>query len=191
MQLPQIRLQSTFAQIGLRRSEPVQEIQQVPAQLSIKQTPTKMTIERTPGRLEVDQEQAWNELNLKGTPQLIADNAEYARQQAMEGIAETVAEGNQMAAIENKTNAFDAIITNKVLAPPADFNIGFIPSYGSVKLHYQPTELHIDWQKGGVEFQSTPAQTAHQYTPGKTEIYLRQKQQLEIDFVGLNVNRTS
>jgi len=191
MQLPQIRLQSTFAQIGMRRTDPVQEIQQVPAELSIKQTPTKMTIERTPGRLEVDQEQAWNELNLKGTPQLIADNAEYSRQQAMEGIAETVAEGNQMAAIENKTNAFDAIITNKVLAPPDDFNIGFIPSYGSVKLHYQPTELQINWQKGGVEFQSTPAQTTHQYTPGKTEIYLRQKQQLSIDFVGLNVNRTS
>jgi len=110
MQFPQIRLQTTFAQIGLQRSNPVQEIQQVPAELSYKRTPTKMTIERTPGQLEIDQEQAWNERNLKGPMKLIADNAEYARQQALEAIAETVAEGNQMQAIENKTNAIDAIV---------------------------------------------------------------------------------
>jgi hypothetical protein len=190
MQFPQIRLHSAFAQIGMQRSNPVQEIQQVPAELSYKRTPTKMNIERTPGQLEIDQEQAWNQLNLKGPSQLIADNADYARQQAMEAIAETVAEGNQMQAIENKTNAIDAIVTNKVLAPPADFNIAFIPSHGSVKFNYQPTELHIDWQKGRIEFQATPAQVNHQYTPGKTEIYLRQKNRLEIDFVGINVNRT-
>jgi hypothetical protein len=191
MQLPQIRLQSTFAQIGLRRSEPVQEIQQVPAELTIEQTPAKMTIERTPARLLIDQEQAWNQLNLKGPAQLSADHAEFSRQQALEAIAEIVAEGNQMAAIETKSNAIDAIVTNKVLAPPADFNIAFIPSHGSVKFNYQPTELQINWQKGGAEFEAKPAQVNHQYTPGKTEVYLRQMNQLEIDFVGLNVNRTS
>jgi hypothetical protein len=191
MQLPQIRLQSTFAQIGLRRSEPVQEIQQVPAELTIEQTPAKMTIERTPARLEINQEQAWNERNLKGPSQLSADHAEFSRQQALEAIAEIVAEGNQMAAIETQSNAIHAIVTNKVLAPPDDFNIAFIPSHGSVKVNYQPPELQINWQKGGAEFEVKSAQVNHQYTPGKTEVYLRQMNQLEIDFVGLNVNRKS
>lgn len=191
MQFPQIRLQQTYAQIGLRRTEPVQEIQQKPADITYKQTAAKMNIERTPGKFNIDQEEARNELNLKGPAQLSADHAESSRQKGLEAIAQIVAEGDQMAAIENKSNAIHAIATDKNLAPPADFNIAFIPSHGSVKVSYQPTELKIDWQKGGVEYQVTPAQVEHNYTPGKIEVYLRQMQQLEIDFVGLNVNRSS
>lgn len=189
MQFPQIRLEQTYAQIGLRQNKPVQEIQQVPAEVNYKQTPAQMTIERTPAKLEINQEQAWNERNLKGPAKLSVDHAEFSRQQALEAIAEIVAEGNQMARIETKSNAFADIDKNKLLAPPADFNVAFIPSHGSVQLNYQPTELKIDWQKGGVDFEVTPAKVIHDYTPGKTEVYLQQKPHLEIDFVGLNVNR--
>lgn len=188
MQIPQIRLQQTYAQIGLRTTQPVQEIEQIPAEQSIKQVPATMKIERQPSELAIDQEQAWNELGLKKISVLTAEMAEFSKQEGLEAIAQIAQEGDQMAAIENKSDPFASIALAKASPGPADFNIAFIPSYGSVKLHYTPAKLHIDWKQGGAEIEVTPHKPVHNYTPGKTEVYLRQMQQLQIDFVGINVN---
>ena len=188
MQLPQIRMHQTYAQIGLRTVEPVQEIQQIPADLSIKQYPSKMNIDRKPSQLEIDQEQAWNELNLKKISVLSADMAEFSKQEGFEAIAQISQEGDQLARIEHKNDAVASIATEKGNPEPADFNVAFIPSYGSVKIHYTPSELSINWKQGGAEIEFTPHKPIHNYTPGKTKVYLRQMQDLQIDFVGLNVN---
>jgi len=188
MQLPQIRMHQTYAQIGLRTVEPVQEIQQIPADLSIKQYPSKMNIDRKPSQLEIDQEQAWNELNLKKISVLSADMAEFSKQEGLEAIAQISQEGDQLARIEHKNDAIVSIAAEKGNPEPADFNVAFIPSYGSVKIHYTPSELSINWKQGGAEIEFTPHKPIHNYTPGKTKVYLRQMQDLQIDFVGLNVN---
>jgi hypothetical protein len=184
MQVPQIRLQQTYAQIGLRITQPVQELQQAPADLSIIQTPSKMIVTRTPSRLYINQDQARNEVNMKMPDVFSRDNAEAARQAGFEAIAEIVQEGNQLAAIETKTDALTAIAVNKSLPKPDDYNIAFIPSYGSVRIDYTLTELHIEWEKGGTEIKATPREVIHNYTAGKTEVYLQQKNHLQIDFVG-------
>lgn len=148
MQVPQIRLQQTYAQIGLRITQPIQELQQEPARLSIKQTPATMKVTRTPSKLDINQDQARNEINMKMPDVFSRDNAEASRQKGLENIAEIVLEGNQLAAIETKTDALAAIAVNKSLPEPDDYNIAFIPSYGSVQIDYTPTQLHIEWEKG-------------------------------------------
>ncbi len=189
MQLPQIRLHQTYAQIGMRTVQPVQEIQQIPAELSIKQYSAKMEIERKPSELHIDQEQAWNELGFKSPSVFSRDMADSAKQKGLENIGKMAEEGHQLAAIENKTNAIQAIASKNANPGPADFTIAFIPSFGSVKINYKPSELHIDWKPGGTEIEVEPHRPIHKYTPGKTEVYLRQREQLEIDFIGLNVNQ--
>jgi hypothetical protein len=191
MQIPQIRLHQIYAQIGLRITQPVQEIEQKPADLSIKQTSATMNIERKPGQLKIDQEQLWNELNFKRNGVFSEDMAAFARQEAIEAVGDKAQEGDQLAAIEKKTDAINAIVSAKANPGPAEFNIGFIPSYGSVKIDYTPTELTIDWKLGGADIQTTANRPVHNYTPGKTEVYLRQMQNLEIDFVGGNINTNS
>jgi hypothetical protein len=191
MQVPQIRMQQTYAQIGLRITQPVHELQQAPAQISIKQTPATMNVTRTPSTLDINQDQARNEINMKMPDVFSRDNAEAARQRGLEAIAEKVQEGNQLAAIENKTDALAAIAVNKSLPEPDDYNIAFIPSYGSVQINYTPAQVQIEWEKGGAEIQATPSPVTHHYTPGKTEVYLRQMNNLQIDFVGGTVNLQS
>ncbi|WP_042355978.1 DUF6470 family protein [Bacillus rubiinfantis] len=190
MQLPQIRLQHLNAQIGLRITQPVQEIQQSPADVSIKQVPVQMTINRQPSQLEIDQEEAWNQLGFKSLSTLSAELADYAKQAGLEAIGEIVDEGNQMAAIENKSDAFVAIAVDKGNPPPDDYNIAFIPSYGSVKIHYTPTEQYIEWKQGGAEIDVKQNKPVHTYQPGKVEVYLRQEPTLDIDFVGININKS-
>jgi hypothetical protein len=149
MQVPQIRLQQTYAQIGLRISQPKQELQQAPAQLSIKQTPATMTVTRTPSKLDINQDQARNEINMKMPDVFSRDNAEAAKQRGLEAIAEKVQEGNQLAAIENKTDALAAIAVNKSLPEPDDYNIAFIPSPGSVQLHPNPSTDRMGKRRNG------------------------------------------
>lgn len=188
MQIPQIRLQQAHAQIGLRISQPVQEIQQKPAELSIKQESAKMTIENKPSQLIIDDEQFWNDLGFKSIPTLSQENAQHGRETVLDYIATKAQEGDQLAKIENKSDAIVGFVTEKVLQPKEDFNIAFIPSPGSVKIQFTPAELHINWKKGGADIQVTQNKVVHHYTPGKTEVYLQQRQQLQIDFVGTNIN---
>lgn len=182
MRIPQIRLQQTYAQIGLQITQPKQEIEQTPADMQIKQIPAKMTIDRTPSKLTIDQDQAWSELGFKKTSVLVQEFAEAGKQAAIEAIGEIAQEGDQLAAIKQKTDAFIAIATEKGNPPPAEFNIAFIPSHGSVKIDFTPTELHINWERGGAEIEVNPNIPLHLYTPGQTEVYLRQRNQLQIDF---------
>ncbi|MCD4839171.1 DUF6470 family protein [Neobacillus sedimentimangrovi] len=188
MQIPQIQINQTPARIGIRTTPPIQEIQQKPADLSIKQTKATMTIDRIPARLEIDQEQAWNELNVKRLSVLSKDMAEYSKQAGLEAIAQIAQEGDQLATIEKNTNAIADIAFEKAVPLPADFNIAFIPSHGSVKINYIPTELHIHWKLGGPEINAVQNKPIHYYTPGKVEIYLRQKQKLDIHFSGTKIN---
>jgi hypothetical protein len=191
MQIPQIRLQQTHAQIGLRIKQPVQELQQKPAELSIKQESAKMSIENKPSQLRIDDEQFWNDLGFKSIPTFSQENAQQGREAALEYMATKSQEGDQLAKIENKSDQIVGFAIEKVLPPKADFNIGFIPRAGSVKIQFTPAELHINWKKGGADIQVTPNKAIHNYKPGKTEVYLQQRQQLQIDFVGTNVDHST
>jgi hypothetical protein len=188
MQVPQIRLQQTHAQIELRITQPVQELQQKPAELSIKQESAKMSIENKPSQLRIDDEQFWNDLGYKSIPTLSLESVQHGRETVLDYIATKVQEGDQLGKIEHKLDAIIGIVTDKLLKPKADFNIAFIPSPGSVKIQFTPAELHINWKKGGADIQVTPNKVIHNYTPGKTEVYLQQRQQLQIDFVGTNID---
>jgi hypothetical protein len=188
MQVPQIRLQQTHAKIGLRITQPVQELQQKPAELSIKQESAKMSIENKPSQLRIDDEQFWNDLGYKSIPTLSQESVQHGRETVLDYIATKAQEGDQLGKIEHKSDAIVGIVTEKLLPQKADFNIGFIPSPGSVKIQFTPAEIHIDWKKGGADIQVTPNKVEHNYTPGKTEVYLQQRQQLQIDFVGTNID---
>lgn len=188
MQLPQIRLQQTYAQIGLRITQPVQEIHQAPANLSIKQIPAELSIEKKAARLEIDQIEAWNQLGFKNLNVLADEWADAGKQACLEAIGQIAEEGDQMAAIQNKSDAFAAIALQRSTPPPTNFNITFIPSYGSVKIQFTPTEVHVNWKQGGAQIEVAPTKPIHQYTPGKTEVYRRQIQELQIDFVGTQID---
>lgn len=184
MQIPQIQLQQTYAKIGIRITKPVQEIEQPAAQMTIKQEPAKMVIDRKPGILEIDQEQARYELNLKRPSVFSEDLAEYGRQEALQAIAEIAEKGNRMAAIKNKGNAIVQMATENSIKPPPDFNIAFIPSYGSVKMEYTPTEMQINWMTGGTEVNVVPQNPILNYQPGKVEVYMSEWPELKIDVLG-------
>lgn len=182
MRMPQIRLAQTYAKIEIDRIKPQQRISQSPAELNLHQEPAVLEIEQTPSRLEIDQTQARYDVNLKDTHTMTRDFAHEAKQKVLEGVARRVSEGNRLAAIERGGSPIADIAREKATPPPLDYKVGMVPSHGAVKINFTSAHLQLNWKIGGVTVDPQIHKPTHEYTPGKVEVYLKQKESLTIDF---------
>lgn len=185
MQLPQIRLQSTFAKIAIKTTPPVQEIKQPPAELDLQQPPAEMKIETTPAKLTIDQTKAWEDMNLKSIFRLIEEFAQQGYQDWLEGIARVSRQGDELMRIESGGNPIAEQAKENSEDPIYDFNVGWIPSPFSVKINFEPAKVHIDVKVNKPINRTKINKPIINYTPGKVTIDLAQRNSLKIDFVNL------
>ena len=186
MQMPQIRLQSTYAKIGIETKNASLQIEQPNADLDIQQPKAEMTIHRTPSKLSIDQTAAWEAMGIKSTGKSVAENAQIGKQAWMDGIARRVQEGNELMQIENGGSPIAAHAEKNGKRPEKHFNIGFIPPHGSVKLAYEPAKIDIDWQTNQVINNTKTNKPITEYEPGAVSVTTLQNNDLNIDFVHVN-----
>jgi Tfp pilus assembly protein PilX len=182
MNIPQIRMESTFAKIGIETQSAQLQIQQPHADMSIEQPKAEMMVDRRPSRLTIDQTRAFEDANLKSVSRMIDDAAQAGYQAAMNAIASKAQDGDELMMIEHGFSALPNQAQRNSETPPADFNIGWIPSHNSVKINYDPGETNIRWNSQPVKIDVRPNKPIIDYYPGKTNIYLQQKNSLRIDF---------
>jgi hypothetical protein len=185
MQLPQIRLQSTFAKIAIETTPPVQEIEQPPAELDLQQPPAEITIETTPSKLTIDQTKAWEDMDLKHIFRRIEEFAQQGYEDWLEGIARVSRQGDELMRIEDGGNPIAEQAKENGEDPIYDFNIGWIPSLFSVKTNFEPAKVHIDVKVNKPINNTKINKPIINYTPGKVTIDLAQRNSLKIDFVNL------
>ncbi|SFA44385.1 hypothetical protein SAMN05192569_100786 [Parageobacillus thermantarcticus] len=185
MQLPQIRLQSTFAKIAIQTTPPVQEIKQPPAELDLQQPPAEMKIETTPAKLTIDQTKAWEDMDLKHIFRRIEEFAQQGYKDWLEGIARVSRQGDELMRIEDGGNPIAEQAKENSEDPIYDFNIGWIPSPFSVKINFEPAKVHIDVKVNKPINSTKINKPIINYTPGKVTIDLAQRNSLKIDFVNL------
>ncbi|USK69976.1 DUF6470 family protein [Peribacillus asahii] len=183
MQLPQIRMQSTFIQLDIQSESPVQRITRSAPVQSIQQSKAVVNMKTTPGKLTIDQSEAWADMDIKPISQRTAEYAQKSKQKALEGIARRSRQGDELMSIEKGGNVIAAHAKENSARPQKQFNVGWIPSPGSVKMHYERAKLQFDVQTNkpiiDVEFK----QPTHDYTPGHVSFSVSQKNSLTIDVV--------
>ncbi|RLQ96790.1 DUF6470 family protein [Falsibacillus albus] len=185
MSVPQIRMQSQSAKISIQSTPSAQTIEQPKADMEIHQENAKLTMRTTPSQLTIDQSQAWADMNLKSVLRYISDEAQNGSQACLENIAQTSQEGDELMRIENGRGALIAQAERNSEPPQYDYNIGFIPSNFSVKVHFQPGQVNIDAQSQNVDINTQIHKPFINYRPGNVEIGLRQKANLQVDFVNI------
>ncbi|MFE1243048.1 DUF6470 family protein [Fictibacillus sp. NPDC058756] len=188
MNFPQLRMESTFGQIGLTSQKPIQEIEQLPAELTITQPKAEMNIERTPGKLTIDQTQAWEDMDLKPILRRIEEFAQNGYQDWLSGMARRSQEGDDLMKIENGGNPIAEHAMMNCESQMYDFNIGFVPSSFSVKINYHPIDLRIDWKTHKPEIDVKINKPRHDYTPGVVRSEMRQWPSLKIEVIGLELD---
>ncbi len=183
MTLPQIRIQSQPALIGLKTIRSVQEIRQLKAEQSIQQPKAELSINTQKGTLTIDQTQAWNDMDLKSVFVRTEEAAQLGRSDLLEGIARRAQEGDQLMRIEDGGNPITEQALVNMGNQMKDWNIGWIPSAGSVKINYQPANVDIQFKANKPIIETTPKKVEHNYQQGKVEVSLHQHSFLKIDFV--------
>ncbi|WP_203363291.1 DUF6470 family protein [Bacillus sp. REN10] len=185
MQLAQIRMTTQQAQIALDIQKPVQSIEQPSAELDLQQPPAELTIETTPSKLTIDQTKAREDMDLKNISKRIEEFAQQGYQDWFEGLARVAAEGDELMMIENGGDPIPEQAQRNSEGPELEFNIGYIPSAGSVKIDYQPAQVQIDVKTNPIINNTRPQKPIHDYQPGKVHVSMKQYPSVNIDFVNL------
>lgn len=185
--IPQLIIHTTPGHLGMRSKSAQLDIHSSEADLSIQQPKARLNIERTPSKLSIDQTQAWNNLNLKSVFVRIRDAADAGHQAVMEGIARRVRQGEELMKIQNKGNpiASQARENSQI---KGGYDTGHVPPFEAVKIHYQPSQLNIQWQTHNPKIEAKQNPPQINYHPGNLDIYMQQYPSLSIQFAGGQVN---
>ncbi|MCM3124131.1 MULTISPECIES: DUF6470 family protein [unclassified Mesobacillus] len=185
MQFPQIRLQSTFAQTEINTYNAKLEYEQPTAELSIEQPSAELDINRTPSKLTIDQTKAREDMDLKNISKRIEEFSQQGNEDWLTGIARLSQDGDELMMIENGGHTIADQAERNSESPILEFNIGWIPSAGSVKIEYDPGKVDINWKVNKPIIESKINKPVLNYSPGKVEVSLKEYPSLKIDFENL------
>ncbi len=178
-----LKITSTPALIGIKTTPGKLDIRQPKADVNMHTEHPKVEIKNDLPKVKIDQYQCFAEAGLKNFSDLNKEGAQLARQAAMEGIARRVRQGNELAAIETKTdpipsqaeeNAFE--LFNK------EFNFDLVPK-SRPKIELIRGKADITLHRGKVEMDVRVNKPIINYTRGKVEIYLKQRNSIEIEHI--------
>ncbi|WP_044896020.1 DUF6470 family protein [Bacillus alveayuensis] len=185
MNLPQIRLQTQQAKINMTTTPPQQSIEQPQTELDLQNAKLEMEIERTPAKLTIDQTKAWEDMDLKHIFRRIEEAAQLGYEDWLEGIARRARQGDELMRIEEGGNPIADQAKVNSETPPKEFNIGWVPSHFSVKIHYEPGDVNIKWRHERAIINAKINAPKMDYNPGKVEIQMAQYPDVKVDFENL------
>lgn len=181
MQLPQLKMTSQQARIGLQQTNARLEIAQPKADVHIEQPKADIRISAGKGRLTIDQTQAWEETNLKSPLRWTKTFAAKGMQAANEGVARRARQGSALVDIHKEVNIIAAQALENGSRPMRTPGIAYIPSPFAVKINYEPAEVQIDASKHEPKINVHTNRPMIQATRGQTDIRMEQYANLEID----------
>ena len=187
LRLPQLRMNSQFAQIQIHTTPAKLEITQPKAELKIQQPPAEVSIRTTPGKLEIDQTKAWEDMNLMSIMKRTDRFAEEGLQKVQQGNARRARQGTELMKIENGGNTIVKQAKENSFDGMKRLGLTFIPSHFSVKINYEPAKVDIEVKRNKPIIEATPQKVIHRYQPGVVETSLKQRNALEIDVVYIEI----
>ncbi|MEX3621445.1 DUF6470 family protein [Viridibacillus arvi] len=183
MNIPKLQIHSTRALLGLNIQKPVQQIEQPQATLDIQQPKAIQTMQTTKPQLSIDTEQARADVDLKSVRRRMEEFAADGHQGVLEGIGRRAEQGGELMRIENGGNPIKSQARTSGRQPYSGLGIQFVPSYGSVKVSFEPGSVDIRVEPQQVINNSRANKPIHNYTPGKVTGEMIQYASLEIDWL--------
>jgi hypothetical protein len=177
--IPQIQIQQLYGKIGIETTNASQEMRQPRATYEVTTTRPQVDIRSPRGELIIDQSRAFDALGLGGTLQALSRVYEQSKEIGLQGIADIVQNGNQMAAIQTHQDAIAAI------AGVEAFKESFMEtrgeaSYLNVSEQYIAHKPEVNVTNGEVNINTHPNPPEVTYNPGKVNIYMLQWPKIEI-----------
>jgi hypothetical protein len=178
-----LSIRQTYAAIGID-SEPAHQHMHMPqGDQQIQQPSAKMEFKTTPSQLSIDSSDAWHALG--HGPNLEWSSAIYSQMKSifLQQLAKQVEEGKRLADITNPRSAFADLAQDALFRPnPVDYQT-VSPGYLNVHLGYNTGAVRTEIEASPVRLEYTPHKAEIEAQQGKLDIYLRQKNSIEISVV--------
>src|SRR5690625_1524737 len=187
MKFPQLRMESVMGRIRLEQTPSFLEIRQPKATQSIEQPKAELSIRTTKGKMQIDQSQAWEERNLMSTIRLNEIYAQEGLKAVQEGVARRAEQGSQLLKIEQGGNVIAEQAIENGHPRMKTLSIKYVPSPLSVKMNYEPGELHIDVQTSQPTIDVKINKPEINFLRGGVHIEMDQYPELDIYVVDLYV----
>lgn len=182
----EIRIQSQNALIGIERTDGQFSIHQKQWPMELNTVDSIQKIKMTDAVLYIDQRQSFSEAGLKSIMEMSRVFAAKGRSAALRGINRIAREGKELADI-HRGRAIFRQAKRRFAAKTREVTFDMIPKTRP-KITVIPGEVTGEFRKGYVDIKLGKTKPDVQYYPGKLDIYLRQKNNLEIQFVGTKLD---
>lgn len=192
MRLPYLEHTSTRAYIGLNIHRPHLDIRQQQADLQIRQQHVaSFKLDITHGEIRIDQSQAFADADLKGILRRNDEFIQRAKQTGRDYVAKLAQEGDQLMKIENDGyNKFAQVAANNNMPKHFETNVQLVPKPFGVKIDHIPGSVQVQAGEAPLTIEVTPREPNIRIPKWQTETYVRQKNSLSFQVIGLNVDRT-
>lgn len=181
-----LKIQSTTARIAIETQKAKMYIDNKAPLLTHQREDTKLQVRTEKPKVLIDQYECFAAVGFKNPLDLARDEAQRAYQQVLQFIAETAQDGDRLAQIHKGGNPVIDIAVRKSLRQ-AQIDVGEFPVP-------QPKfdvvgSVNVDWIPGNLTFDSELHPVSYEVTPHKVNIYLEQKNSIDIEYVGSNLDR--
>lgn len=193
LQLPYLNIQTTNAKTGRHSKRPPLTIKQHAPDLQIYQQHVDLIhISHRAAKLYIDQQQAFAESNLQTPLRLTGEIVAEAKRKYMDHLAKRRQQGDQMMKIENgrggKVLSHLAKVNSE--SPPKQLVTVNMPrSAFSIKFHYEPGELTFSVPSNTIDIHVTRREPEITIPRWETKAYVKQKESIRFQAVGVSVNK--
>lgn len=186
-----LRINTIDAKIGIETIPSNLEISRKDARLNLKRNPVNVQIRTERPKVKIDQYEAFSSMGLKNYIDIAKEAAQRGYQQVMEYIEKYAQDGDMLAAIENGGNPL-ADIAQRDAFPVREFR-GEVSFYSRPRITVEgELEISTNANPGfhvNVLSEYEPGKLNIKYTRAKVNIYLRQRPEVNIKYVGGNIDR--
>ncbi len=181
MEMPKLVMSQQYAMIGIQTQNGHYQINQPQAEISMQTTNTQVRIENAKGMVEIDQEPGWGMLGVGSNPQWNENIYSQMNSIMMQGILRRSEDGNRMieAMISKDDPTGELADKNSKLVNSVDYTVSTIEKDG-VKLNGLFKPGKVDYQNGSLTVQVKPHKPQIEYHRGAVDLYVRQKNSLNI-----------
>lgn len=176
----QLQMRSQMALIGLETTQPFLELRNIRPQMELQIEEPQLQIHSPRPVLHIDQTQCFADMNKRTPAAFVAYYASQGWSDSLEGIGRIAMEGDLLGQIENNFSLTDLAMQD--LGKAADFNVTAIPKQPPrTWVDTYPVEYRL--QRGTVTANVQMGRVENHFHWGKVNVYLRQQNYLEINWI--------
>ncbi len=171
--LPSLQIHQQYAKIGMDSAPARLDIHQPKADMAFHTTPARLNIRQPHGELHVDNSKTWDALGKGGA--LHVRKRVYAgfRNDFLQGLAQTMEDGDRMADITNPNNAFAEIARDRFFRSWPMDAVGYASS-GNIAMEYVAHPPEMEYVPGRTDTRIWARPPEMEYHPGQVNIYMQQ-----------------